>query len=96
MMASYSNALDAIVVAYMGVDYLREVVPELHKILRPLIWGFFTIAIIARLPYYKYWNQELQSFGIFVGSLLFMLGCFCIEVIAMHYVTTVLGLDWHW
>ena len=95
-MASYPNALGMIAMAYIGIDFLKEIVPELHNILRPLLWGIFAIAIMVRGWYYEYWTKELQSSRIFIGSLIFMLSCLCIEAIALQYVTTVLGLDWHW
>ena len=95
-MASYPNALGMIAMAYIGIDYLKEIVLELHNILRPLLWGIFAIAIIVRGWHYEYWTKELQSSRIFIGSLIFMLSCLCIEAIALQYVTIVLGLDWHW
>lgn len=83
-------------VAYVGVDYLREVAPTLHQVLQPCLWAFFAIAAAVRAPSYEYWTRELRSIGIFLASLLFMLGSLCVEAMAVQYVTTVLGLDWHW
>lgn len=94
--ASYPKALGVAAVAYVGVDYLREVAPGLHQVLQPCLWGFFAVAAAVRAPYYEYWTRELRSIGIFLGSLVFMLSCLCIEAMAVQYVTTVLGLDWHW
>lgn len=96
MMASYPKALGLAAVSYVGVDYLREVAPGLHEVLRPLLWGFFAIAAAVRAPYYEYWHRELRSLGLFLGSLVFMLSALCVEAMAVQYVTTVLGLDWHW
>lgn len=94
--ASYPNALGVAAVAYVGVDYLREFAPGLHEVLQPLLWGFFAVAAAVRASSYEYWSWEVRSSGIFVGSLVFMLSCLSIEAMAVHYVTTVLGLDWHW
>ncbi|CAK9196290.1 unnamed protein product [Sphagnum troendelagicum] len=96
MMAPYPKALGVAALCYVGVDYLREVAPELHAFLRPCLWGFFAVAAAARAPFYEYWNRELRSVGLFLGSLVFMLSALCIEALAVQYVTTVLGLDWHW
>ncbi|KAG0613952.1 hypothetical protein M758_6G140300 [Ceratodon purpureus] len=92
----YPNILGVVAVVYIGIDYLREVDSDLHKVLRPLLSGVLAVVAIARAPYYDYWTQELSSIGIFIKSLLFMLSCLCIEAIMMQYVTVVLGLDWHW
>jgi len=94
--ASYPNALGVAAVAYVGVDYLRELAPGLHGVLQPLLWGFLAAAAAVRAPYYEYWTREVRSIGIFICSLVFMLACLCIEAMAVQYVTTVLGLDWHW
>jgi hypothetical protein len=96
MVTSYPKALGVAAVAYVGVDYLREVAPELHKVLRPLLWGFFAVAAAVRAPYYEYWQREFRAVGLFLGSLVFMLCALCVEALAVQYVTTVLGLDWHW
>ncbi|XP_024386487.1 protein PHLOEM UNLOADING MODULATOR [Physcomitrium patens] len=95
-MASYPKALGVAAVAYVAVDYLREVAPGLHQVLQPCLWGFFAVAAAVRAPYYDYWTREFRSIGIFLASLVFMLSCLCVEAMAVQYVTTVLGLDWHW
>lgn len=93
---AYPKAVGVAAVAYVGVDYLREVAPGLHQVLQPCLWCFFAAAAAIRAPYYEYWTRELRSIGIFLGSLIFMISCLCIEAMAVQYVTTVLGLDWHW
>lgn len=94
--ASYPNALGVAAVSYVAVDYLREIAPELHEVVQPLLWIFFAAAAAVRTPSYGYWTREVQSIKIFVASLVFMLACLCVEAMAVQYVTTVLGLDWHW
>lgn len=96
MVVLYPKALGVAAVAYVGVDYLREVAPGLHQVLQPCLWIFFAVAAAIRAPHYEYWSRELRSIGIFIGSLVFMLSCLCVEAMAVQYVTTVLGLDWHW
>lgn len=95
-MILYPNALAVAATTYVGIDYLKEVVPRLHEVLQPLMWGFFAVAAIMRAPNYEYWIQEVRSIGIFVGSLVFMLSSLCIEAMAVQYVTIVMGLNWHW
>lgn len=95
-MTSYPNALGVAAMAYVGVDYLRELAPGLHEVLQPLLWGFFAAAATVRAPHYDYWTEEVRSIRIFLASLVFMLACLCVEAMAVQYVTTVLGLDWHW
>jgi hypothetical protein len=96
MMPSYPKALGLAAACYISVDYLAQIAPTVHEVLRPLLWGFFAIAAAARAPYYGHWHLELQYVGLFLGSLVFMLSALCVEALAVHFITAVLGLDWHW
>ncbi|CAM6063320.1 unnamed protein product [Sphagnum tenellum] len=96
MMPSYPRALGLAATCYISVDYLAQIAPTVHEVLRPLLWGFFAIAAAARAPYYGNWHLELQYVGLFLGSLVFMLSALCVEALAVHFITAVLGLDWHW
>ncbi|CAM6083016.1 unnamed protein product [Calypogeia fissa] len=90
------KAVGVAAVAYITVDYLRELKPGLHSRLQPWLWGFLAVALAARAPFYPHWKKELKCVGVFVASLLFMLSALTVEAISVQFVTTVLGLDWHW
>ncbi|KAG6543627.1 hypothetical protein Mapa_014990 [Marchantia paleacea] len=90
------NALGIAAVTYIAVDYLRELNPPLHEKIQPWLWGFLALACALRAPFYPYWKREVKSIGPFVLSVFFMLGALTIEAFSVQFVTTVLGLDWHW
>lgn len=82
-------------IAYVAVDYLREVSPTLHSTLQPLLWGALALAAVVRVPFYRHWDAEIRAAIPFVASLLFMLSALIVEALAVQFVTAVLGLDWH-
>ncbi|KAF3791615.1 hypothetical protein EJ110_NYTH14086 [Nymphaea thermarum] len=57
-------------IAYVTVDYLREVSPSLHSTLQPLLWGALALAAVVRVPFYRHWDAELRAAIPFVASLL--------------------------
>ncbi|KAL3504494.1 hypothetical protein ACH5RR_034335 [Cinchona calisaya] len=89
------SGLGLAAIAYVGVDYLRHLSPLWHGRLQPLLWTFFAIAAIIRVPVYKHWSSELRSALPFIFSLVFMLSALLFEAISVRFVTVVLGLDWH-
>lgn len=92
----YPHAVGIAALCYIAWDYTRVLSPALHATLRPVLWGVLAVAVILRVPFYPHWAKELRSLIPFVGSLLFMLGAFCVEAMAVQFVTVVLGIDWHW
>nr|ATB19508.1 putative sphingomyelin synthetase family protein [Juniperus scopulorum] len=80
---------------YVGIDYLRRISPSWHATLQPKLWLVLALAAICRAPFYPHWSTELRSVLPFLGSLLFMLVALALEATSVHFVTALLGLDWH-
>ncbi|KAJ1279444.1 hypothetical protein BS78_04G157100 [Paspalum vaginatum] len=81
--------------AYVGVDYLRHLSPAWHERLRPALWAALALATAARAPFYRRWDAELRAAPRFLASLVFMLAALLCEAIAVRFINTVLGLQWH-
>ena len=90
-----SVMLGAVAVLYVAVDYLRVTAPGLHSGLQPLLWAVLAVVAASRAPFYPHWSHEIRAAPAFLASLAFMLLAFCIEAIAVQFVTSVLGLSWH-
>ncbi|KAK9748756.1 hypothetical protein RND81_02G078500 [Saponaria officinalis] len=82
-------------IAYITIDYTREISPTLHSYLQPLLYLLLSILVLCRIPFYKHWSSEFKSAVPFVLSVVFLLSALLFEMISVRFVTAVLGLDWH-
>lgn len=80
---------------YVGIDYLRYLSPTWHDRLQPVLWAALALAAAARAPFYRHWDVELRAVLPFLGSIVFMLGAFLIEMISVRFVSVLMGLQWH-
>lgn len=90
-----NGGLGVAAIAYVGVDYLREVSPPWHERLQPALWAGLALVALARAPFYRHWSLEIRAAFPFLVSLAFLLAAFLCEAISVRFVTAVLGLDWH-
>ncbi|GLT32124.1 hypothetical protein SLA2020_068120 [Shorea laevis] len=89
------GGLGVAAIAYVAVDYLRNVSSTWHERLQPVLWSFLAIIAITRVPFYRHWSSELRAALPFVASMVFMLSTLLFEALSVRSVTAVLGLDWH-
>ncbi|XP_074280294.1 protein PHLOEM UNLOADING MODULATOR [Silene latifolia] len=82
-------------IAYIAVDYTREISPIWHARLQPLLYSALALAVLSRIPFYTHWSSEFRSALPFVFSVVFLLATLLFEVLSVRFVTAVLGLDWH-
>ncbi|KAF7001779.1 hypothetical protein CFC21_017380 [Triticum aestivum] len=80
---------------YVGIDYLRYLSPTWHDRLQPVLWAALALAAAARAPFYRHWDVELRAVLPFLGSIVFMLSAFLIEMISVRFVSVLMGLQWH-
>ena len=81
--------------AYVGIDYLRYLSPTWHDRLQPVLWAALALAAAGRAPFYLHWDAELRAALPFLGSIVFMLSAFLIEMCSVRFVSAVMGLQWH-
>lgn len=81
--------------AYIAIDYLREISPTWHSRLQPALWSILSFIALSRIFSYKHWTAEFRAALPFVASILFLLAALLYEAVSVRSVTAVLGLDWH-
>lgn len=81
--------------AYIAIDYLREVSPTWHSRLQPALWSILSLIVLSKIFSYKHWTSEFRSIIPFVASIVFLLCALLFEALSVRSVTAVLGLDWH-
>ncbi|CAI5507883.1 unnamed protein product [Closterium sp. Naga37s-1] len=59
------------------------------------LWAFLGIVGVVQSQRYRHFADEFRNVPKFLACLGFMLLAFVVEVIAVQFVTVVLGLDWH-
>lgn len=90
-----NGVLGFVAISYVSIDYLRHLSPFWHRRLQPALWIALALAAICRVPFYRYWAQELRAAIPFLASIIFMLSALLYEAFSVRFVTAVLGLDWH-
>ncbi|CAI7758696.1 unnamed protein product [Closterium sp. NIES-53] len=59
------------------------------------LWAFLGILGVVQSQRYRHFADEFRNVPKFLACVGFMLLAFVVEVIAVQFVTVVLGLDWH-
>eukprot|EP00271_Cylindrocystis_brebissonii_P010245 TRINITY_DN26387_c0_g1_i1.p1 TRINITY_DN26387_c0_g1~~TRINITY_DN26387_c0_g1_i1.p1 ORF type:complete len:486 (+),score=60.20 TRINITY_DN26387_c0_g1_i1:276-1733(+) len=91
--------LAVVAIAYVALDYWREraqwLSPSYSELIQPGLWGSLTILALFEAPSYKHWGLEIRALPKFLWALTFVVAMLFTEVVMVHWVTAVLGLDWH-
>ncbi|KAH9621182.1 hypothetical protein KSS87_016397 [Heliosperma pusillum] len=52
------GGLGVAAIAYIAVDYTREISPTWHSRLQPLLYAALSLAALSRIPFYTHWSSE--------------------------------------
>ncbi|KAL2894273.1 Phosphatidylinositol:ceramide inositolphosphotransferase [Bienertia sinuspersici] len=89
------GGLGVAAIAYITIDYIREISPLWHSRLQPVLWSCLSLIVLARIFTYRHWSSEFRAAIPFVASIFFLLSALLFEALSVRSVTAVLGLDWH-